>query len=521
MHIGDYLGRREIYSPDKLAIVDAGKEPEARFTYREMNERANRLANWLRNSAGVEKGDRVAILAHDGVEHLDCFFACGKLGAIHTAFNWRLHWREHLGIIKNVQPKVLIFSDNFQESVAQIEAAVSNTGGAIGHYLHIEGDGIGGSHHFEAAIRDSSPDPVTCETLEREDIACLLFTGGTTGLPKGAMISHRMICWNVLNTVIHDLHHDDVYLNVFPLFHAGGLFAYLSSQLVFGNTTILTRQFDPEQVLNLIEQESATVFAAVPTMFQMLTQAPNWRTAGMSTLRFCTSGGAPLPVPLVEQYTREKGIRFKQGLGMTEFGPGLFALPPEDAIRKAGSIGRPNYFVDVRVVDGENIPLGPNQPGELLLKGPSGCSGYWNDPDAFAEVIDDEGWFHTGDIVEYDEDWYFFIRDRKKDMFISGGENVYPAEIENVLYKHPAVHMCAVIGLPDERWGEVGKACVVLKPGQSAGERELIAFMKDNLARYKVAKSVTFYDALPLSGMGKILKRELRQVIKENNPVQE
>ena len=213
------------------------------------------------------------------------------------------------------------------------------------------------------------------------------------------MISHRQINWNVLNTVIHDLTHDDVYLCVFPLFHAGGLFAYMSSQVVFGNTSILTRQFDPQQVLELIERERVTVFAAVPTMYQMLTQAPNWETADLSSLRFCTSGGAPLPVPLVEKYGREKGVRFKQGFGMTEFGPGLFALPAEDAIRKAGSIGRPNFFVDVRVVDDDNQPLGPNEVGELVLKGPSGCSGYWNNPEATAAVVDDEGWFHTGDMV--------------------------------------------------------------------------------------------------------------------------
>ena len=245
-------------------------------------------------------------------------------------------------------------------------------------------------------------------------------------------------------------------------------------------------------------------------MYQALTQAPNWETADLSSLRFCTSGGAPLPVPLVEKYTREKGIRFKQGFGMTEFGPGLFALPAEDAIRKAGSIGRPNYFIDVRVVDDNNNPLGPNQPGELLLKGPSGCSGYWDDPTAYNEVIDEDGWFHTGDIVEYDEEWYFFVRDRKKDMFISGGENVYPVEIENALYKHPAVQMCAVIGVPDEKWGEVGKACVVLRPGMDVDEAALITFLKDHLASYKVPKRVDFYDALPLSGMGKILKRDLQ-----------
>ena len=409
MYIGDYLGRREIYTPDKLAIIDVGKEPELRLTYRELNERANRLANWLQSTAGVTKGDRVAILARDGVEHLDSFFACGKLGAIHTAFNWRLHWREYLGIIRNTQPKVLIYSDDFLDSVAQIETALHETTYPIGHYLHVEGEGLEGSHHFGTAIEQSRAEPITTESLEKEDIACLLFTGGTTGLPKGAMISHRMICWNVLNTVIHDLHHDDVYLNIYPLFHAGGLFAYLSSQIVFGNTTVLTRQFDPEQVLSLIEDEGVTVFAGVPTMYQMMTQAANWDTADLSSLRFCTSGGAPLPVPLVEKYTQEKGIRFKQGFGMTEFGPGLFALPPEDAIRKAGSIGRPNYFVDVRVVDDDNRPLGPNQDGELVLKGPSRCSGYYGDPEASAEVIDEEGWFHTGDMARYDDEWYFYV----------------------------------------------------------------------------------------------------------------
>ena len=364
---------------------------------------------------------------------------------------------------------------------------------------------------YQSVIDQSPNTPVTCESLDKEDIACLLFTGGTTGLPKGAQISHRQICWNVLNTVIHDLTHDDIYLCVFPLFHAGGLFAYLSSQVVFGNTSILTRQFDPAQVLDLIERERVTVFAGVPTMYQIMTQAPNYAEADLSSLRFCTSGGAPLPVPLVEKYTEDHGIRFKQGFGMTEFGPGLFALPPEDAIRKAGSIGRPNFFVDVRVVDEENNPLGPNEVGELVLKGPSGSSGYWQNPEASAAVIDDEGWFHTGDIVRYDEEWYFYVLDRKKDMFISGGENIYPAEIEQVLYKHPAVHMCAVIGVPDERWGEVGVACVVLKPDETTTEEELLAFLYDNLARYKVPKRVEIMDTLPLSSMGKILKRELRE----------
>jgi len=515
MYIGDYLGRREIYSPDKLAIVDTGKDPEWRLNYREMNARANRLANWLHDVAGVDKGDRVAILARDGVEHVDTFCACGKLGAIHTALNWRLHWRELQSIVDNTTPKVLIYSEDFKANVAELEEAIRDTPQAIGHYLHIEGDGIPGSQQFEDSMRSAPATPVTCETLEKEDTAALIFTGGTTGLPKAAMVSHRMIAWNTLNTVIHDVTHHDVYLNVFPMFHTGGLFVYTLPQIIFGGTTILLRQFDPAKVLTLLERERVTIFGGVPAMYQMMTQAENWEEANLSSLRFCTSGGAPLPVPLVQKYVREKGIRFKQGFGMTEFGPGIFALAPEDAIRKAGSIGRPNYFVDARVVDEHNRPLGPNQVGELVLKGPSDCSGYFNNPEATARAVDDAGWFHTGDLAQHDEEWYFYIVDRKKDMFISGGENVYPAEIEAVLYKHPAVHMCAVIGVPDPKWGEVGKACVVRQSDAAAQppealKEELIEFMRDHLARYKVPKSVEFLPELPISAAGKILKRELR-----------
>jgi fatty-acyl-CoA synthase len=334
-----------------------------------VERRVNRYANWLRQETGVQKGDRVAILARDGVEHLDSLYACGKLGAIHTALNWRLHWRELAGLVEQTTPKALLYSDDFRGVVAELEGATRDTPQAIASYLHIEGPGIPGSIAYDSALASSAETPVTCETLEQEDIACLVFTGGTTGLPKGAMISHRQICWNVLNTVIHDLTHDDVYLCVFPLFHVGGLFTYMSSQVIFGNTSILTRQFDGAQVLRLIERERVTVFAGVPTMYQIMTQAPNWESADLSSLRFCTSGGAPLPVPLVEKYAREKGVRFKQGFGMTEYGPGLFALPATDAIRKAGSIGRPNFFLDVRVVDEQNRPLGPQEVGELVLKG--------------------------------------------------------------------------------------------------------------------------------------------------------
>jgi len=503
MYIGDYLARRELYSPDKLAFIDAGKSPEWRLTFRDANRRANKLANWLK-SQGIEKGDRVAILAKDGYEHLDLFFACAKLGAVHTALNWRSHWRELLEIFHYTNPRILVFSDDFKEGVSNL---ITNYQLPI---LHLDGDGLSSSLPFESTLQAASDSAVTCPSLEAEDTAALIFTGGTTGLPKAAQVSHRMIAWNTLNTVIHDVTHNDVYLNVFPMFHTGGLFVYTLPQVIFGGTTILIRAFDPAQVLNLLEREKVTIFAAVPTMYQMLTTAPNWETVNLSALRFCTSGGAPLPVPLVEKYTQEKNIRFKQGFGMTEFGPGIFALAPEDAIRKAGSIGRPNFFVDAKIVNEQNQFLGPNEAGELILKGPSYSSGYFNNPEATQAAVDERGYFHTGDVAQYDDEGYFYIVDRKKDMFISGGENVYPAEIEKALYQHPAVHMCAVIGLPDAKWGEVGKACVVLKPNQSATEEDLLKFMTERLAKYKVPKSVSFMEALPISAAGKILKRELR-----------
>lgn len=510
MFIGDYLARRKLYSPKALAFVDTSKDPVLRLTFAQANERADRLANFLRRK-GVGKGDRVAVLARDVVENLDLFFACGKLGAIHVALNWRLHWQETLDILKTTTPKGLFFSNDFREAVQNIAAAQKGTQPGVAFFVHLDSPGITDSLAFNDLLASSEDKPVTCEDLVEEDTAALIFTGGTSGLPKGAMISHRMIAWNTLNTVVHDLHHGDVYLNVFPLFHTGGLFVYTLPLVILGGTTVLLRQFEPQKVLALIEQEKVTVLAAVPTMYQMLAQAPNWVSTDLSSLRFCTSGGAPLPVPIIEAFVKEKGICFKQGFGMTEFGPGIFALAPADAIRKAGSIGRPNFFVDARVVDENGHSQPPGEIGELVLKGPSFCSGYYAAPEATARMCDAAGWFHTGDLARCDSEGYFFIVDRMKDMFISGGENVYPVEIENAAYQHPAVAQCAVIGLPDPKWGEVGLACVILKAGQSITEEELLEFLKGRLARFKVPQKVVFLKEFPVSSAGKILKRELRE----------
>jgi len=508
MYIGDYAGRRALYTPDALAVIDAGAQPELRLTYGELNDRANRLAHWLQEQ-GIAEGDRVGIVAHDGVAHLDLFFACGKLGAISVPYNWRLHWQEQVQVIRATAPRILMYSEALREALGAVRKVLTG----IERFIPLEGQGAREDLPYARLLELASNRAIANPELTEDHTACLLFTGGTTGLPKGAEITHKQIAWNALNTIISDLHHGDITLNVFPLFHTGGLFVYTLPLLILGGTVILTRRFDADQVLDLMARERVTVFAGVPTMYELLTQSRRWSEVDLSSIRFCTSGGAPLPVALVTQYHRDKGLSFKQGFGMTEWGPGCFALAPEEAISHAGSIGRPNFFVGARVVDDHNHPLGAGEVGELVLKGPSGFKGYFQNEVATEAAFDAQGWFHTGDLARFDEGQRFFIVDRKKDMFISGGENVYPAEIEAVLHRHPAVAMCAVVGVPDPRWGEVGVACVQLKPGEEASPEALRQHLKDNLARYKVPREVRLMEALPISGAGKILKRALKDML--------
>lgn len=508
MYIGDWMERGERYWPDQEAVVDLALGEAGRFTYRQMNARANRLARWLKDEGGVGRGDRVALLALNGVSTLDLFFACGKLGAVFVPFNWRLHAREIGDLCALTEPRVFLFDVDFASVVAELRGAAPS----VGRWVQIGGEVRGDVVGYEAALAAAAPTPLPDPRVEAEDILALLFTGGTTGLPKAAQISYRMVGWNTLNTVIHELARGDVTVTHTPMFHTGGLLVYTVPLLTLGGKVILMRKWDPEEMLRLIDQEGVTLFFCVPTQYQQLYQSPRFPSTDFSRVRFMTSGGAPLPVALIRQWHEVHPVPFKQGFGMTEFGPGCFSMGPEHAFTKAGSIGRPNYFVDAKLVDedGREVPTG--EVGELCLKGPSMCSGYFRDPGATAKAIDADGWLHTGDVASRDGDGFFFIRDRKKDMFISGGENVYPAEIEQVLYQHPAVAQCAVVGVPDPKWGEVGRAHVVLKPGMTTTEDSLLEFLRAGLARYKVPKAVRFMESLPISAAGKILKRELRDL---------
>ena len=382
MYIGDWLERGERYWPDNVAAVDVAKGEAGRFTYRQLNQRANRLANWLRDVVGVQRGDRVGMLALNGVEFLDVFFACGKLGAIFVPYNWRSHWRELVDLIEVTQPKILIYSDDFKANVAEIKQAIRSTNYALRFYLHLDGPGIPDSLLYESTLQSANAAPVTNELIDAEDIICLIFTGGTTGLPKGAQISYRMIGWNTLNTIIHELQRGDITITHTPMFHTGGLLVYTLPLLTLGGTVVIMRKWTPDDMLDLIERERVTMFFCVPSQYQMMLQSPKFASTSFKSVRFMTSGGAPLPVPIIQAYRDQHGVVFKQGFGMTEFGPGIFSMGPEFAEKKAGSIGMPNYFVDARVVDEDNQPVSANTIGELILKGPSMCSGYFNNPEA-------------------------------------------------------------------------------------------------------------------------------------------
>lgn len=500
MYFGDWLSRWARYSPEKVAVVEDATG--RRLTYRALNERADRLASVLRLRFGLQKGDRVAIVAHNGAEHLELFFATGKLGAVLVPVNWRLAAEEVKYILADCAPRAVFFGPEFEGLVRGIlpelacEFVVPLAGGSM----------LTAYEDLIALGGGQVPEPAE---ISLEDPHLILYTSGTTGRPKGAILTHGSITWNAINTQVGwDLHQDDVTLTHTPFFHTGGLNVLTSPLLHRGGTVVLMRSFDAARSLELIERERCSVIFAVPTIFQLMHEAPSFATTDLGSVRFFITGGAPCPPSLIEAYAR-RGVVFKQGYGLTEAGPNCFTLDARDAVRKAGTVGFPNFHQDVRVVDEFDRDVAPGEIGELLIRGPHVFAGYWRNPLATAAALKG-GWLHTGDLVRVDEEGYYQIVDRKKDMFISGGENVYPAELERVLHAHPAIHEAAVIGVPDAKWGEVGCAFVALRPEHVLSEAEVLAYLREHLARFKVPKSVQFLDQLPRNATGKLQKPMLR-----------
>jgi fatty-acyl-CoA synthase len=504
----DYLSKREVFSPDTEALVDVATGK--RYTYGEFNRRSNQVANLLQENLKFEKGDRLCILAHNSLEYWEAFFGCQKCGGIFSPLNFRLVARELAGLIEDLAPSVFLYDGNLAPIATELKSETS-----IDHWIALDPQGAGpeGSMIYDEVVSKASSSPPRPVELSYEDPMGIVFTGGTTGLPKGAMITYKQVAFNTLST-IRDILPGDVYINHLPLFHVGGLYVYAIPLWILGGKVIQMQRWDLEQLIELINKERPNFFFAVPTQYQMLMNHPKFKSIDFSSVRFLTSGGEPLPLEIIKTFKEAHGVKFKQGFGMTEVGPGCFALDPWDAERKIGSIGTPNFFIDAKVVDPETErECGPNEVGELLFKGPTVTRGYWNRPELNKTLLDDEGWFRTGDMVYYDDEGYFFVVDRVKDMFISGGENVYPREIEKVLEEHSKIAQVQVIGVSDPKWGEVGRALVVLKAGEEATEEEILSFCEGKLAKFKTPKSAVFIESFApyISGAGKILKRRLKE----------
>ncbi len=502
MHVNNWLDRREMLTPNKVALIDT-VNGNRKITYREWNHTVNRTANFLRERLNVNKGDRVAVLAVNGVEYLDLWFACGKIGAIIQLLNWRLTPYELRGLIADATPKVLVYSPEFAATVDQLRGQVPSVTCWVALGEHKPGDI---AFQEREQFTDTRPPEVDLSWL---DPWAICYTGGTTGLPKGAILTHRAITANSVNTVMSwGLTPDDMGILQMPLFHTGGFNVFTAPLVHMGGTSIICKTFDIDQVFNLFRDEPVTLFVGVPTMFIMMQQHPRWAEADFSHLKICGSGGASCPLPVIEKFA-ERGITLFTGYGLTEAGPNTFWLPPEERRGKPGSVGKPMFHVDVKIVDGKGNAVGMDEIGELLVRGPHVCAGYWGKPEETAKAITPEGWLHTGDLARYDADGCYYIVGRSKDMIKSGGENIYPAEIESVLHGHPAVAEAALIGVPDEKWGEVGRAIVVVKPGATLTAEELLAFCGTRLARFKIPKSVVFVDSLPKTAAAKIDKKVL------------
>lgn len=483
--------------PDRVALFTP--EDGHRYTFSELRHRANAVACGL-TALGVQQGDRVATLMHNGVEALDLLFACGRLGAILVPLNWRLAEPEIVRLLADVEPRVIAAGPEF------LQTAHAGAGGATLVSLD------GGPETTFADLLATPGEPPPLE-VHMDDPWLILYTGGTTGIPKGAVLTHGSMTWNAINTAVSwGLSETDIGPSFTPMFHTGGWNVFTLPLLLLGGRVILPRSFDPAEALRILECERPTLLFFVPTMFQLVAEQPGFAAADLSSLRWAISGGAPLPASVVRAW-QDKVAIFKQGYGLTEVGPNNFATSDSDARRVQGAtVGKLTVFVRARIVDdqGQDVPVGT--PGELLLAGPHVGAGYWRRPEATAEAIRD-GWFHTGDVARRDEEGFYYIVDRKKDMIITGGENVYPAEVEACLYEHPAVRDVAVVGLPDPVWGEAVNAVLAFKPGQTAGDNELREHTRARLARYKVPKTFRVVDDLPKNAVGKILRTEARKML--------
>ena len=514
-NIGRHLTKRAAISANSEAFVEL--ERNRRFTFAELNQRSNRTANSLL-AMGIEPGDRVATLLKNGIEFLESYFAIAKIGAVMVPVNWRLVANEIDYILNDCGAKVLIFDADFNDTVSTLHQQ-NNT--AISHYLRVNAINDGKLPSFavdydQTTLTASTEEP-NCQAGD-DDLLFIMYTSGTTGHPKGVMQSHNCMLWAELTSMsTSDMRGDDRFLLPMPMFHVGCLVP--ASQLLHkGATGIIMRDIDMSLMFKAIEQEKVSITMSVPALLQFMLAAPERQQYDISSIRWIATGAAPVPVSLLKQY-ETLGIAIHQAYGLTEScGPGTLLLPA-DAEAKVGSCGKPQMHTEAKVIhdDGSEVTPGSSEVGELILSGKHMMLGYWNKPEATAEALRD-GWLYTGDLCTVDDDGFITICDRKKDMIISGGENIYPAELENVLAACGEVQEAAVIGIASEKWGETPLAIIVAAPGTQPTAQSIKTYCRENLASYKVPQLYEFVDALPRNPSGKLLKPSLRKQFSEPAP---
>jgi fatty-acyl-CoA synthase len=485
MFDGDLLSERARVTPDKLALVSV--ETGERLTYADLDARAERAAAILLAN-GINPGDRVGLLAFNCTEFIELFFGAGKAGAIVVPLSTRATAHELEHIARDCGMTALLFGEEF--------AAIAGALSVVRFPLSV----LRSSH--VSALTDNGQ-----RATDNESVACLLYTSGTTGKPKGVMIPRRQLLFNGYNTALNwDLRADDVSSIFTPLYHAGGIAAFMIPIFCAGGTIVIHKGFNASEVWQTIEQEKCSVVLGVPTIWKLLMEASEFASVNLDHVRWFISGGAPLPQFIIDAYQR-RGVPFKQGYGMTEVGVNCFTMTVDESYRKPGSIGRPMLFTSVKLMAGDR-EAAPNEVGEMYIRGPHVSLGYWNNEAATRASYSPDGWFRTGDLARRDEEGFFYIAGRLKEMFISGGVNVYPAEIEAELVAHPSISDAAVIAVPDETWGEVGIAFIV---GQGMSEADIAAYLTMRIAKYKVPRRFVFVEALPRTPYGKVVKDELRK----------
>ena len=466
-------------------------------TYGELASRVTRLAHVLRAS-GVHDGARVAYLGANHPAFLESLFATARLGAIFVPLNSRLSGPEIDYMLGDSGASVLIFGASCAGIVDALDAATRPP------LIVVDGEHPA-ALDYQTAIAHAGEEPI--DVLIDTDAPCMImYTSGTTGRPKGAILTHGNIIWNCINVLVDvDLRSDEVTLVSAPMFHTAALNMTCLPTLLKGGRLVIEPHFAAADVIDVIERQRVTLLFGVPTMFAALTEAPRWASADLSSLRLLLCGGAPVPASLITTY-QNRGLAFVQGYGMTETAPGALLVDPALGRKMAGAAGVAHFFTDVRIVRDDLVEAAPGEPGEVVIAGPNVMSGYWQRPDATRNAFLGDEWFLSGDAAVADHDGVITIVDRLKDIYISGGENVYPAEVEKALCDHPLVSEAAVIGVPDGTWGEVGRAFVVLTPGQPVDAARLAAYLRGRLAGYKIPRSFVFVDALPHTGSGKVQK---------------